>query len=226
MARRKRKVGDKFLGRAIVFLAVIYLFIWLYKQLGGVGCLILILCLFGGWFYISNKKKTKNAESFEADALLALSKRLDPDTARTMIAKYSMLGHRRGELLRFIQIFNDSIEISLSSKKIETAESRFSLAKETYQKIKTYRNIMRPRLISEIDSKFQHLTVNFVATLTLNAAKAHIEKAGSLKTEKSKLKYLQEALNVLEDGISRGADTSLEVLALTEEIRTKVGKHI
>lgn len=166
-----------------------------------------------------------SAEDFEGDALLAISRRLDQETARALNAKYSRSSHRRVELLRFIQVFTDSVEISLSSKKADTAESRMALAKETYQKINAYRDIMGPRLRVEVDTKYQHLEANFISALTLNVAKAHIEKARSLKTEKSRMKYLQEALDVLEEGLSRGAGASPEVLALAEEVRTKVGER-
>lgn len=224
MARRSRKAGDKLLGGAIVLAAIVYPSVWLYEQIGGIGYLVLIVGVSGIWFYILSQKKAKHEASFEADALSALSRRLDPETARAMNAKYSKSNHRRAELLRFIQILNDSVEISLSSKKPDTAESRFSLAKETYQKIQAYRDIMGPRLSLEIDAKFQHLEANFVSALTLNLAKAHIEKAELLKTEKLKMKYLRDALDVLESGLSRGAGASAEVVALAEAVRAKVGE--
>ena len=110
----------------------------------------------------------------------------------------------------------------MNSKKPDTAESRFSLARETYQKIKAYRDIMGPRLSWELETKFQHLEANFVSALTLNRARSHIEKAESLKTEKSKMRYLQEALDVLEDGLLRGAGASPDVVALAQEVRAKV----
>lgn len=222
MARRSRKAGDKLVGGAIVLAAVVYPFVWLYEQIGGFGYLVLIASASGIWFYLSSQRKAKDAERFEADVLSTLGRRLDPETARAMNAKYSKSNHRRAELLRFIQIFNDSVEISLNSKKPDTAESRFSLARETYQKIKAYRDIMGPRLSWELETKFQHLEANFVSALTLNRARSYIEKAESLKTEKSKMRYLQEALDVLEDGLLRGAGASPDVVALAQEVRAKV----
>src|SRR5690606_25047593 len=152
-------------GGAVVIAGVVYPFVWLYGQIGGAGCLALIASASGEWFYHSSQKKAKDDERYEADVLATLGRRLDPGMGRPIIAKYSKSNPRRAELLRLVQIFNDSVEISLNSKKPDTAESRFSLARDTYQRMKAYRDIIGPRLSIALETKVQHLEANFVSAL-------------------------------------------------------------
>ncbi len=94
---------------------------------------------------------------FEADALRALDGLLDVEVARAMNVRHLQTSKRHAMLMRKLQIFGDSIVISLCSKNPETVKSRVALAIEMYQQIVANRDLMTHRLRQEVDKKLQLL---------------------------------------------------------------------
>lgn len=109
-------------------------------------------------------------------------------------------------MIRNLQIIRDSIDISLSSKKRDTAESRAELVTERYQNIKREQSsLVSEMVLREIDRVVSHAQKGFHTKLFLNMANGYVEKARNLKTNKSKIKYLGLAEEALEEGISVGS---------------------
>ena len=194
-----------------------YPFIWLYQQIGLGGYAVLIFSISG--IYVTSKqlKKSRANSGFEADALRALLNRLDPDTARAMNQKYQTTSYRHMQLIRRIQILSDSIHLALNSGKRNTAESRMLLAKENYQEAMTFRDLMSNRLKSEIDQSYRDASMRFPEVMRYNVARSMLDKADTLKTPKAKSRYIQQAISVIEEGLSGEAAGSTRLHSLAVE---------
>lgn len=217
MARRIKKSESKLIIAAIVA----YPFVWLYQQIGIGGYALLIFGTGGIWVGANLLKKSRVNSDFEADALATLRNRLAPEDARAMNQKHRRTSARHAELLRFIQIFSDSIHLALNSNKRDTAESRMLLASETYRKSMAYRGIMSRRLKSEIDHIYREAESRFPEAMRFNVARSLLDKADSLKTQKAKSRYIDQALSIIEEGLSGKASDSTLLLSLAKEAQYK-----
>lgn len=215
MAKRISKSESK------LILAVIlaYPFVWLYQQIGIGGYAIIIFGIGGLWVVSKQLKKSRVNSDFEADALRALLNRLDPDTARAMNQKHQKTSFRHMQLLRRIQILSDSIHLALNSGKRDTAESRMLLATENYQEAMSFRDIMSNRLKSEIDQAYRDACTLFPEAMRFNVARSLLVKADTLKTPKARSRYIQEAISIIEEGLSGEASGSTRLDSLAVEAR-------
>lgn len=96
-------------------------------------------------------------DQFECDALLALDGQLNVEMARVMNMRHLKTSTRHATLIRKLQIFGDSIVLSLCSKNHETVQYRVTLATKLYQEIVCNRDLMSSRLRGEVDKKLQLL---------------------------------------------------------------------
>lgn len=118
---------------------------------------------------------------------------------------YSMLlasDMRKADLIRKLQIIRDSIDISLSSKKRDVAESRNKTLLELFTEIKQkYMDLMKPDVFVEVSTIIENAGREFPTALYKNIASGYIEKATKLKTEKAKLEHWNKAREILNEGI-------------------------
>lgn len=190
------------IGTLIVVAIVVYPFIWLYEQIGGIGLGVCAAALVGAWIWWHIHQSRADQQAFDELALYAVNSRMHPDEAKAINQRLQKSNFRRAALIRNLQIVRDSIEISLSSKKRDTAESRAELVVERYQEIKREQaSLVSEKVMAEIDRVVSGAQKDFHTKLYLNVANGYVEKARSLKTDKSKIKYLGLAEESLDEGI-------------------------
>lgn len=193
------------IGALIVVGVFVYPFVWLYEQIGGIGVGVCAAVLLGAWMWWHIHQSRVDQQAFDELALYALNNRMHPDEDKAINQKLQKSHFARAALIRNLQIIRDSIEISLSSKKRDTAESRAQLVVDRYQEIERDQStLVSEKVMAEIDRIVSRAQQEFQTKLYLNISNGHMEKARSLKTAKSKIKYLSWAAEVLEEGISVG----------------------
>lgn len=200
---------NKKIAEAVAIIVIIgvvsYPFVWIYNQIGAAGSVLGIVGLIGIATYWKTRNKKKDQESFDALVLYTLHNRISYNEAKNINLSLAKNNFPRAALIRNLQIIRDSIEIALLSKKRETAESRAKTISDLHQEI----NAKQAGLVSinvrrEIDSVCTEALKEFNTKLYLNIANGHVEKAQSLKTNKSKIKYLNLASEVLKEGVTVG----------------------
>lgn len=190
------------IGALILFGIVAYPFIWLYENIGWEGMGFIAISLIVIWVFWAFQSSKKANEEFNKLVIYTLHNRLPPNEARKINAMLLKSNLQQAQLIRNLQIFRDSVEIALSSKKRDTAESRMQLAQEKYSDIKNNQsNLVKSETMSEIISVMNDNEEKFHTNIYNNIALAHLEKADKLKTIKSKNKYLEQAKEILNEGL-------------------------
>lgn len=185
--------------------AIVYPFVLLYEAAGPTGLVLAGIVVVVGVVLWNNNAAKKDQKNLDELALYALHHRIEPAEARSINNQLSKADFARYSLIRNLQIMRDSIEISLSSKKRATAESRLQLLKERYQEILSEQShLISKAVLEEIARVVEQTDKNFHTYLYINVAGGYIEKARKLKTEKSKQKYISLAIETLKEGIKSG----------------------
>lgn len=108
---------------------------------------------------------------------------------------------------RIFDIFSDSKKIALSSKNRDTASARFSLAVEAYHQLMSM-NLSKDARVT-LQNMMQALVDAYPTRSLVNEALGLREKAKKLKTEKRQLELLQDAREILEQGIKKNPDNTI-----------------
>jgi hypothetical protein len=200
-----KKAEATLIGWLVVIGIIVYPFMWLHERIGWLGiCFIGVIVIGIGIFWIVSKSQ-KEQKTFDDLALYVLHNRLHPDEAKKVFLKFVKSDFPRSALIRNLQIIRDSIEIALSSKKRDTAESRMNTLLERYEEIrKKQSGLVSAEVYNEIDRVIQETRNEFHTKLYLNMATGHVDKAQKLKTKKSKGKYLNLAIEALKEGLDKG----------------------
>lgn len=188
---------------------------------GGI-ILIGIIFLIGiiAWSVLSARQEE---DEFNELVLYVLHNKLPPNEARKLNRDAEKISFSHFALIRRLQILRDSIEISLTSKKRKTAESRMALVKSSYEEIKCdYSRLVTHETMAEIDDAVSECFQKFNTNFYTNGAKAHLEKAEKLKTKKSKIKYASLAMETILEGFDN-PDSEKGVL---EKMRKEVEMYL
>ena len=197
-----KKSEAQALGPIILIGIIIYPFVWLHEKVGWGGTIVLGGIALSGVVFWNIRSSRKDKVEFNKLVLYVLHNRMAPNEARKLNNSLAKVNFPRSALIRRLQILRDSIEISLSSKKRETAESRMAEVKSSYEEIrKEYANLITPEAMLEIDRVVSDCVKQFNTKLYTNIARAHIEKAEKLKTVKSKKKYAALAIEAIQEGL-------------------------
>lgn len=200
-----KKEEVELFGLLLLLGAVAYPFFWLYETLGPVGLgLVFIACvaLFLAW---KKRQTNKQQKAFEDLVLYVLNNRLHPDEAKTINKQLVKIHFDWSALIRNLQIIRDSIEIALASKKRATAESRRDVLLDRFADINhSQSHLISESVFTEIEQVVNDFLKALPARLALNEAKALMDKSRTLKTEKSRKKYLGLAIESLEQGVAEG----------------------
>jgi len=189
----------------IVIGAVIYPFILLYQAIGPTGLAVLIILAVAAVIALANRNSKQEQQQFDELALHVLHNRMSPEDSRRINRELSESDFARSSLIRNLQIMRDSIEIALSSKKRDTAESRLKLLKEKHQEVLSEQaHLVSSPVIEEINQVIEQSTKAFHTNLYMNLAEGYMEKARKLKINKSKKKYTDLAMEILQEGIEAG----------------------
>lgn len=200
-----KKAEATLIGWLIVIGVIVSPFVWLHEKIGGVGIGIIAVMAVGIGIFYNFGRHQKDQKAFDDLALYVLHNRLHPDEAKRMNVKLARSNFPRSALIRNLQIIRDSIEIALTSKKRDTAESRMNILLERYEEIKKEQSsLVSVEVYNEIDRVIQETRKEFHTKLFLNLAVGHMEKAETLKTNKSKEKYFTLAIDALKEGLEKG----------------------
>lgn len=214
-----KKAEATLIGWLVVIGVIVYPFVWLYEKIGGLGFSLIVLIVIGlGIFYhIGNRRKEQKI--FDDLVLYVLHNRLHPDEAKKMNLKLARSNFPRSALIRNIQIIRDSIEIALASKKRDTAESRMNTLLERFEEIKKEQSgLVSAKIYNEIKRVIEETRNEFQTKLFLNLATGHMEKAESLKTKKSKEKYLNLAIVALKEGLEKGLGQETDLRRVLSQV--------
>lgn len=109
--------------------------------------------------------------------------------------------YRKAQFIRALQIVRDSLDIALASKKRDVSESRLSAAEELANEIRRdYLDLMTPETRSVVLAEIGVDANRCHTAIYVNAAKAAIEKAATMKTAKAREKHLDIARQHIADG--------------------------
>lgn len=218
-----KKSESQAIGYLIIIAAIVAFLSWLYQTIGMIGIILLGVAIISGLFLRSKKKKERYLNEYYDAVRCFLNTRLSPDEARPYGRTYSKSDFERWSLLRCLQIMRDSIDIALTSKKRDTAESRMELAGDKYQEIITeHKKLITPEILDEIGTVYRDAQSQFFTKLFVNVSTGQIEKAEKLKTEKSKIKYLNQALETIEEAINSGQGDVAKFEERKREISEKI----
>jgi len=203
-----KKSEAQAIGPLILIGIAIYPFVWIHEKIG-----------WSGIVYWNVRTTRKDNEEFNKLVLYVLHNRLHPDEAKKLNYSLAKTNFPRSALIRRLQILRDSIEIALASKKRDTAESRMTEVRSSYEEIRQeHPHLVAPETLAEIDRVVGECEKEFSTVLYANIANAHIEKAEKLKTDKSKAKYAALAMEAIVEGLE---NPNCEKLRL-EEMKKKI----
>ncbi|NLT22567.1 MAG: hypothetical protein GXX82_05930 [Syntrophorhabdus sp.] len=206
----------------IVVAAITLPFIWLYEKVGAVFFSLIILCLIAGGIYLRRALLKRRYSELQVLALKTI--RYPVVTARAKAINMWLAGKYPGwaPLIRNLQIIRDSLDIALTSKKMDIAESRMKLALDRWQESQQeYGGLLAPETADLIASVIEETHSLYHTTLYLNMAGAHLEKAQNLKTEKGRAKHRDLAKVIIQDGLD---DPLSDKTKLTELLNQVDGK--
>lgn len=188
----------------LIAIAIIVLpFVWLYEKLGAFGFWTLIVLVVASIIYWFSSSAKRNRVKFQELALSVFNNRLPPSEVKAITRSLMKSNPVGSELIRNLQIVGDSIDIALSSKQRDVAESRMDLALKLFNEIKQkHTHLLDADTMSIIERTVPAADIKFQTDLYLNVAQGHIEKAGKLKTEKARQKYKQQARDIIMEGLN------------------------
>lgn len=195
---------SKYVGYLIIFVIFVFIFafVWLYETLGTFlfWTLVVLVVIAAVYLWINSAKK--RYLEFQNLILDTIKRKMTVEEARSVYGTLVKSDMRKADLIRKLQIIKDSIEISLSSKKWDVAESRNEKMRELSVEIEQkYRSLMKDDVFEEVSAIIKNADNEFHTALYKNIATGHIEKAEKLKTEKGKQKYWNLAREALNEGM-------------------------
>ena len=217
------KVAATLVGLLAFFGIDLYTLMLIYEKFGSIGTGFITFISVGLLIYYSFRKDKK---TFDNLVPYVLHNRLHPDEAKKMNLQLARSNFSRSALIRNLQIIRDSIEIALTSKKRDTAESRMNTLLERFEEIQREQSsLVSAEVHDEIERVIQETRKEFQTKLFLNVATGHMEKAESSKTSKTKEKYFDLAIEVLKEGLEKGSGNEADlrtVLSQVEQAKSKL----
>ena len=178
--------------------------------------IVAICCVY---FFWNNKKEDSTLlkkiiiEHFESNVSL--------ERAREINRYMNSLDVLKGYLINDVRILTDSMRICLSSKKIDTAFSRFKLANQKFEEM-SRSSFLDKETYLYIAEQMNRMRKQFNTVVYINSSKGHVEKSLKMKSKKGKLKYLSLAEDVLRDGLQESNnDKNIINLNLKEVLHQK-----
>lgn len=206
----------------IVVAAIMFPFIWLYETVGAAFFSLIMLCLIAGGIYL--RRVLLKHRYLELQVLALKTIRYPVVTARAKAINMWLAGKYPGcvPLIRNLQIIRDSLDIALTSKKMDIAESRMKLALDRWQESQQeYGGLLAPETADLIASVIAETHNLYHTTLYLNMAGAHLEKAQNLKTEKGRAKHRDLAKVIIQDGLNDPLSDKAKLTEVLNQVNDK-----
>jgi hypothetical protein len=167
-------------------------------------------------------RKRREQAAFDAIVIQTINDKPDPAIDKRRNAELLKSGQMdRADVLRSVQILRDGIYHALNSKNAETAKSRYDDIERFWLSISVKRHVLGEEALSTLSAIVLDAEKKFHTAFYINQAAGLEEKASKLKTNKARVKYLQQAVNVLQDGLSDGRGDFVAInakLLLIEEL--------
>lgn len=145
--------------------------------------------------------------------------RLHPGEARKLNLRLMRSDHRLAEVVRFVQIMRDSVDIAANSKKREIVESRLGGVVSRRNEIRNnYRGVCDEETERLLDWLAGDEVRRAWTAYFLSAARQARDKAVSLKTEKSRIKYEEAARSILDEAMAHPMTNKGQIEALMKNI--------
>lgn len=213
-----RKAEERLAGWIIMAAIILAPIGWVFEKVGGTGLSILLVMLIGGFLWWRRHKKKRDQAAFDKVALMVLRNELTLDEIAQLRRALERAHFGRSALLGNLKILRESLYLCLNSKNRDVAESRMEAVNATLNEIRhDWAYLVSPFVLHEIEQEVHAAREQYSTRLYLNIAKGHTDKAHKLKTQRSKLKYLDLAKQALQEGLGNaGADTGALRQALAE----------
>lgn len=150
---------------------------------------------------------------FKNIAFDCLYSRMPPEQCKQLNLQLLASGfHEWMMLIRQFQIIADSIDLALTSKNRDTAHSRADTVFASYQEcLNQYADVLRHEDWLVVDNYIVDFNNAFATAWRINVAQGLCEKAFKLKTEKSRRKYIEQAAELIVEGLA-AQDTDHQAL--------------
>lgn len=153
------------------------------------------------WYLIAKAQRERESDDFQQLVLRTLRNRMPPDEAKRINVSLMGRDFRKAQLIRALQIIRDSFDIALAGKNRDVSESRLTSAKQFADEIRRdYLDLMTPETRSAVLTEIARDVSRCHTAIYVNAAKAAIEKAATMKTAKAKARHLDSARQHIADG--------------------------
>lgn len=150
--------------------------------------------------------------AFDAAFLAMLHSRPDPEREKQENLRLRQLGlHEHAEVYRAGQILRDCIYHVLHSKKKAVIEANWRGVVEQELVIEARSRVLAPATWLSVQQWIADAQQRAQTQVYINMAKGLEGRAEKLKTNKARLKYWQEAVQVLRDGLSTGMGDEREL---------------
>lgn len=183
-----------------LFLVVLFIISIIISKTGWFLFALSILLIVWACFNHLNKEAIRNTTDLQNIIVDTIENKIHPSNYKS-ISK-SLMYTEFGELARFVQIARDSIDICLTSRKADTAKSRYDLLNSTWDEVTSRWHILDEVYRDRCKAVYDQTITEYHTISYINQAVAYIEKSKTLKTEKSKAKYIDLAKQVINDGIN------------------------
>ncbi len=163
---------------------------------------VVIICLV---LFSRMLQRKKQREARDQLARMIFRNQIPLEEEKKLNTKLAQKNPRFAALIRDLQILRDSLNIGITGKNQEKAEGRLNDVLSFFKRIqKQQSGLIGKEVLGEISSAVNKLEEEFPTKLCLNSAQNHLNKAGKVKTEEGKAKYVKLARKTLIDGINSG----------------------
>lgn len=175
--------------------------VWLYSVggwllLGGLGVIVVLVLVGQGVFAADHQNAQELIRRMARE-------RLHPHEARSLNRQLMRRDARLAEVVRFVQIMRDSVDIAEKSKKREIVESRLASVVSTRDEIRrNYQGVCDEETDKVLDWLADDQVRMAWTAYFMNAARHARDKALTMKTEKSRTKYEEALRSILEEAMA------------------------
>lgn len=187
--------------------------VWLYSVggwllLGGLGVIVVLVLVGQGVFAADHQNAQELIRRMARE-------RLHPHEARSLNRQLMRRDARLAEVVRFVQIMRDSVDIAEKSKKREIVESRLASVVSTRDEIRrNYQGVCDEETDKVLDWLADDQVRMAWTAYFMNAARHARDKAMTMKTEKSRTKYEEALRSILEEAMAHPMTNKKRIGAL------------
>jgi hypothetical protein len=141
-------------------------------------------------------------QEFRALVLSTMRQAMPFEVARAINARLAIEDPQQAALIGELQVIRESIDIALSSKKRDIAESRMKLVAERWKTAEPdCSGVVSKDVVQSVSETVADAQRRFQTSLHANVARGYVDKAKALKTAKGREGHLLHAREVILEGL-------------------------